>query len=107
MAIHADQLARLVHSILARGLMTLFAFQLKMFTLQLEPALLVRLAREKSRLELQLVMTGVTICAGGAALELAVVNVFVAIAAESVCHGSAKIIILVTLCAVSFGVFPM
>ena len=81
MAIHADQLVGLVRSILSSGLMTLFAFQLEMLTLQLERTLLMHLAREERRLKLRLVMAGLTVRAGRAACELAVVNVFVAIAA--------------------------
>ena len=81
MAIHADQFADLVRSVLSRRLMTLCAFEFEMLALQLERTLLMRLACEERRFERQLVMARVAICAGGTAFELAVVNVFVAIAA--------------------------
>ena len=107
MAIHADQLAGLVRSVPARRLMTLLARQFEMFTLQLESTLLVRIACEERGFELQFVMAGVTVCARRAAFELAVVNVFMAIATKGVRHRSPEIIIFVTLRAVRFGVFPM
>ena len=78
-----------------------------MFAFELERALLVRLAREQRRLELHFVMAGVAVCAGGAAFELAVMNVFVAIAAERVRHRSAEIVVLVALRAGRFGMLPV
>ncbi len=107
MAIYADQFACLVRSILSRGLMTLFALEFEMFTLQLERTLLMRLAREERRFEFQLVMAGVTLCAGRATFELPVVNVFVAVAAERMRYGSSEIVVLVALGAVGFGMFSM
>ena len=44
-AIHAGHLAGFICGIFARGLMTLFALQLEMFSFELERALLVHLTR--------------------------------------------------------------
>ena len=63
--------------------------------------------REERRLELQLVMAGVTVRAGCAVFELAVMNIFVAIAAQGVRHRSTEVITLVALRAIRFRVFPM
>jgi len=52
-------------------------------------------------------MAGVTVCTGGAAFELAAVNVFVAIAAQGMRYGGAEIIVLVALRAGSFGMLPV
>ena len=107
MAIDANQLARRVRSFFAGGLMTQLAFQLEVFTFELERALLVRFAGKERRLKLHFVMAGVTVRAGSAAFELAAVNVLVTIAAPGVGHGGPKIIVLVALGAVAPGMFPM
>ena len=67
----------------------------------------MHLTREERRFELQFVMAGVTVSAGGTACELAVMNVFVAIVAERMRHRSAEIIVFVTLGAVGFRVFAV
>jgi hypothetical protein len=87
--------------------MTQVAFQLRVLAFQLERALLVRFTSEQGGLEAHLVMTRAAIRASSASLELAVVDVFVAIAAHRMRHGRAEIRAFVTLLAVGCGMFPV
>ena len=87
--------------------MTKVAFQLRVFAFQLERALLMRFTREQGGFETHLVMAGATIRAGGAALELAAVNIFVAIAAHLMRYGGAEVSAFVTLVTVRGGMFPV
>jgi hypothetical protein len=106
-AIHADQLARLIRSFFAGRLMTQLAFHFEMFAFQLERALLMRIAREQRWLELCLGMAGVTIGARRSSRKLAAMNVLMAIAAQRMGHRSAEIIVLVALRTGALGMFSM
>ena len=106
-AIHADQLVRLVCSFFAGRLMTLLTFELEMLTFQFEGALLVRFAGVERRLELHFVVTGVAIGARGAAFKLATMNIFVAIAAQGVSDRRTEIVVLMALCAVALRVLAV
>jgi hypothetical protein len=86
---------------------TLIAFQLEMFGFELECALLVSLPREQGRLEAHFVVAGAAVCPCSAACKLAAMNVFVAIAAESVLDWSVEIVVLVALRAGAFGMLSV
>lgn len=87
--------------------MTKVAFQLRVFAFQLERALLVCFTRKQGGLETHLVMTRAAIRAGGAALELAAVNLFVAISAHRMRYGGAEVSGFVTLLTARGGMFPV
>ena len=78
-----------------------------MFAFELKRALLVSLSREQGWLKAHFVVAGVAIRPRGAARKLAAMNVFVAIAAESMLCRGVEIIVLVTLRAGSFGMLPV
>ncbi len=105
MAIGAEQLAGFVDGFFAGRLVTEIAFEFGVLTFQLERALLVHLSRIKRRLEIGFIVAGGTVRARSAAVKLTAMDVFVALAAQSMRYRRAKIVVLVALLATGFPVF--